>query len=73
LVGNIGAYRRYTYTAIGDTVNLAARITANVPAHEVWISQATSEQLYGAFKVEPLHPLKLKGKNQPVPIFRVHL
>jgi adenylate cyclase len=73
LVGNIGAHRRYTYTAIGDTVNLAARITANVPANEVWISQATAAQLYGAFEIEALHPLKLKGKKQPAPIFRVQV
>lgn len=71
LVGNIGAYRRYSYTAIGDTVNLAARITTAVPANEVWISQATYEQLHGAFEVEPLHALKFKGKSQPIPLFRV--
>jgi adenylate cyclase len=71
LVGNIGAYRRYSYTAIGDTVNLAARITALVPADEVWISQTTFEQLRDGFQVSPLHALKFKGKSQAVPLYKV--
>lgn len=71
LIGNIGALRRYTFTAIGDTINLAARITAAVPAGQVWISQTTHEQLEDAFTVEPLPPMKFKGKSEATPLFRV--
>ncbi len=70
LVGNIGAHRHYNFTAIGDTVNLAARITGAVPAGEVWLSQATREQLTFAVAVEPLPSLTFKGKSQPTPLFR---
>lgn len=70
LVGNIGAHRHYEFTAIGDTVNLAARITGVVPAGQVWFSQATYEQLTAAITVEELPPLIFKGKSQPTPLFR---
>lgn len=73
IVGNSGAQWRYTYTAIGDTTNIAARITAAVPAYEVWISQATYDQLHGAFDVIPLSPMQFKGKLQPTALFRVLL
>lgn len=71
LVGNIGARWRYTYSAIGDTTNLAFRITAATPADEVWISAATYEQLGSAVAVEPLPPMAFKGKTEPVALFRV--
>ena len=71
IVGNSGAQWRYTYTAIGDTTNIAARITAAVPAYEVWISQTTYDQLNSDFDVIPLSPMQFKGKLQPTALFRV--
>jgi len=71
IVGNSGARWRYTYTAIGNTTNLAARITAVVPAYEVWISETTLAQLDGTFTVMPLSPVYFKGKDKPMTIFRV--
>ncbi|HOU15951.1 MAG TPA: adenylate/guanylate cyclase domain-containing protein [Anaerolineae bacterium] len=73
IVGNSGARWRYTYTAIGDTTNIASRITAAVPAYEVWISQSTYNQLHNAFDVVPLSPMQFKGKLQPTALFRVSL
>lgn len=71
IIGNSGARWRYTYTAIGDTTNLAARITAAVPAYEVWISQVTYNQLNGAFNVAPLSLTQFKGKGYHTQIYRV--
>jgi len=71
LVGNVGAHWLYNYTAIGDTVNLAWRITAVVPAGQVWISEATHSQLGEAIATEPLPPMNFKGKERPVGLFRV--
>lgn len=73
IVGNSGAHWRYTYTAIGNTTNLAARITAAVPAYEVWISQNTLDQLDGTFFVTPLSPTYFKGIDKPVTVFRVEV
>lgn len=71
IVGNSGARWRYTYTAIGNATNLAARITAAAPAYEVWISQNTLDLLDGTFTVTPLAPIYFKGKDKPVTLFRV--
>jgi len=71
LVGNIGARWHYNFTAIGDTTNLASRITAAAPADEIWISDATCALLNGAIAIEPLPPMQFKGKSAPTSLYRV--
>ena len=71
VVGNSGARWRYTYTAIGDVVNMAARITSVVPARQIWIGQVTYEQLQDRIILEPLPAITFKGKRQPTQLFRV--
>lgn len=71
LIGNIGARQRFSYTATGSDVNLAARITDITPANEVWISQTTLAKLPAEISVEPIPPVLLKGKLKPSKLFRV--
>ena len=71
LVGNIGAYKRYTYTAIGDVVNLAARITNIVPPNEVWVSEDTKKQLPDSVKLNPLPAMRFKGKAYKTLLYQV--
>ncbi|MBQ3797021.1 MAG: adenylate/guanylate cyclase domain-containing protein [Butyrivibrio sp.] len=63
VVGNMGAERHMDYTAIGDTVNTAARLEANAPGGTVYISRVVADALEGRIRVTSLgDSIKLKGK-----------
>ncbi len=70
VVGNIGAQMRMDYTAIGDTVNTAARLEANAPAGTIYISREVVSRLEGRLKVTSLGDgITLKGKSNKFEIF----
>src|ERR1700694_4226881 len=58
-------------TAIGDPVNVAARLEQTARPGEIIIGEHTLDLVRDAVEVEPLQPLTLKGKSQPVRAFRV--
>lgn len=71
VIGNIGSKDRLDYTAIGDTVNLAARLESQAKPGQILISSATSQLVADSFKLKPLDAIKVKGKANPVDIFEV--
>jgi adenylate cyclase len=71
IVGNIGTPELMNYTAIGDAVNVAARLQSEAQLGEVLISGSTYQRLPGCFEVEMLGERVVKGRTQPVPIYRV--
>src|SRR5215471_17322593 len=63
--GQVGAPFRRTYTILGDTAALAARLMAKAPEDAVWVSASAYERGGGRFAAEELEPLELKGKSEP--------
>jgi hypothetical protein len=57
--------------ATGDAVNVTARLESAAPANEIYIGEVTYRLVRDAVEVEPVEPLMLKGKSQPVPAFRL--
>jgi class 3 adenylate cyclase/tetratricopeptide (TPR) repeat protein len=57
--------------ATGDAVNVAARLEQAAEPGEVLIGQPTLALVGGAVEVEPVEPLGLKGKAEPVPAYRL--
>jgi len=64
-----GEVRAYTVT--GDAVNTAQRIESAAPPDQVLVSETTYALARHAFVYQPVAPLTLKGKAQPVPAYRV--
>src|SRR3954463_9511489 len=57
--------------ATGDVVNVAARFEQAAAPGEVLIGEATHALASDAVAVEPVEPLRLKGKSSPVPAYRL--
>lgn len=68
VVGNIGPNFRKDYTAIGDTVNTAARLESNAKKSQVLISKEVYNTLEGRITADSLGEITMKGKG-PVEIF----
>ncbi len=71
VVGNIGCDFRMDYTAIGDTVNTAARLEANAKAGQVLLSQDVIDILGDRIVVNPVGEIPLKGKTVPVMVYEL--
>lgn len=71
VVGNIGCDFRMDYTAIGDTVNTAARLESNAKRGQVLISEAVYNEVKDRINAEPIGEIPLKGKSKGVFVYSV--
>jgi class 3 adenylate cyclase/tetratricopeptide (TPR) repeat protein len=71
VVGSIGDNLRMDYSAIGDTTNLASRLQGHAAPGAILVSESTSRLVQGAVRLEALPPVEVKGKTEPVPIYKV--
>lgn len=71
VVGNIGTAQLMNYTAIGDVVNVAARLQAEARSGEILISQGALERVKDAVVVEELSDIYVKGRAVPVTTYKL--
>jgi class 3 adenylate cyclase len=71
MVGNVGSDLRYEYTALGDAVNVAARMQTAAQPGTIVIGEMTRRLTGDTFDLEDLGAIDLKGKSEPVQAFRV--
>ena len=69
VVGNIGCDCRMDYTAIGDTVNTAARLESNAKRGQVLISEDVYQQVKDRITADPIGEIPLKGKSKGVFVY----
>lgn len=71
VVGNVGSNLRKDYSAIGDAVNLAKRIQENAGGDQILLSKATYELVKDWVTVEPLEPIRVKGRQTLEQIYQL--
>jgi len=71
VVGNVGTDLRYEYTALGDAMNVAARMQAAAEPGSVLITASTHRLVATAFDTQDLGEIAVKGKVEPVHAYRV--
>lgn len=70
-VGPYGAPSRYTYGMHGSHTNLAARLMQNASPGGVLVSLDAQEEAASVFQWEACPPLLVKGKSEPITVFRL--
>lgn len=71
VIGNIGSKTRMDYTAIGDTVNTAARLESNSKPGQIIISETIYEQVKDFVNVQSLGEIHVKGKVNGISIYEL--
>lgn len=71
VVGFLGTERRMDYTALGDTVNVASRLTSQACPGQIVISAATHARLARELPCSALAAMKLKGRAEPIDVYEV--
>jgi adenylate cyclase len=73
IVGNIGSSRRMDYTAVGDTVNLAARLegATRTLGAKIIVSESTIAGVKGSYPLRDMGTIRVKGRNEETRVYSI--
>ena len=71
VVGTLGNNLRVEFKAVGDTVNLASRMEGLAESGTTYVTEDTFKLTEGLFRFEALGEKQVKGKEEPVKVYRV--
>ncbi len=71
ILGLIGTEKRLEYTAIGDSVNTTKRLQENAAKNQIVISELAYERVKDYVIVNPMSPITVKGKRDPIAIYEL--
>lgn len=71
VLGNIAALGKVEYTLVGDTVNVASRISAFANNNQVLSDTATAQAPADGIVVRELSPVRVRGRKEPLPVWEI--
>jgi len=71
VVGTVGNDLRVQFTAVGDTINMAARMEQMAEPGTTYVTEETFKLTEGFFRFEALGEKQIKGKEKPLKVYRV--
>lgn len=71
VVAEVGTDLRVEYTAMGDAVNIAARMESSAETGTILITEATKKLIQKEFDLSFVGPIQVKGKTEPINTYRV--
>jgi len=70
VAGTVGGGGRLEYTVVGDAVNIAQRLQSEAEGGEI-VASASTAAAAPSIAAEPIGPRPVKGRKDPVDVFRV--
>lgn len=68
--GLLALKKKMEYTAIGNTVNIAARLQS-IARNKIYVSETTAQKLKNFCKLETIGKIKFKGKEEEIEVFEL--